>query len=56
MDFSELSYQIEVKDSLDKILEQQCTPDNLKKFDEDFKHDEQFTLTASKEWLSRFRC
>ena len=56
MDFSELSYQSEVRDSLDKILAQQCTPDNLKKFDEDFKHDEQLLSLLSKEWLSRFRC
>ena len=56
MDFSELSYQSEVRDSLDKILAQECTPDNLKKFDEDFKHNEQLTLTANKERLSRFRC
>ena len=41
MDFSELSYQSEVRESLDKILAQQCTPDNLNNFDEDFKHDEQ---------------
>ena len=35
MDFSELSYQREVRDSLDKMLAQQCTPENLKKFDGD---------------------
>ena len=48
MDFSELSYQSEVRDSLDKILAQECTPDNLKKFDEDFKHNEQLTSLLTK--------
>ena len=48
MDFLELSYQSEVRDSLDKILAQQCTPNNLKKFDEDFKHDEQLLSLLAK--------
>jgi len=41
MDFSELSYQCEVSESLDKILAEQCTPEKIKKFDEKIKHDEQ---------------
>jgi alkylation response protein AidB-like acyl-CoA dehydrogenase len=41
MDFSELTHQSEIRDSLDKILLEQCTPEKLKEFDVDFKHDEQ---------------
>ena len=41
MDFSELSHQSEIRDSLDKILIEQCITENLKKFDDKFKHDEE---------------
>ena len=52
MDFSELSHQSEIRDSLDKILLQQCSPENLKRFDVDFKHDEQLlSLLASNGYL-----
>ena len=40
MDFSELSHQGEIRDSLDKILVEHCAPENLKKFDASFKHDD----------------
>lgn len=40
MDFSELTHQIEIKDSLNKILIKQCTPEKLKKYDTTLKHDE----------------
>ena len=40
MDFSELSYQTEVRDSLNKILNEKCSQDKLKKFDDSFKHDD----------------
>ena len=33
MDFSELNYQSEIRESLDKILFEQCTPEKLKEFD-----------------------
>ena len=35
MDFSELTHQSEIRDSLDKILLEQCTPEKLKEFDVD---------------------
>ena len=41
MNFSELSNQAEIRDSLDKILVEHCAPENLKKFDTAFKHDEE---------------
>ena len=40
MDFSELSHQTEIRDSLDKILSERCSQERLKKYDADFKHDE----------------
>ena len=40
MDFSELSHQTEIRDSLDKILSEHCSQERLKKYDADFKHDE----------------
>ena len=39
MDFSELSHQTEIRDSLDKILSEHCSQELLKKYDSDFKHD-----------------
>ena len=40
MDFSELSHQTEIRDSLDKILSEHCSQERLKKYDANFKHDE----------------
>ena len=40
MDFSELSHQTEIRDSLDKILSEHCSQERLKKYDAGFKHDE----------------
>lgn len=52
MDFSELSHQSEIRDSLDKILIEQCIPENLKKFDDKFKHDEDLlSLLATNGYL-----
>jgi alkylation response protein AidB-like acyl-CoA dehydrogenase len=39
MDFSELTHQNEIRDSLNKILEKYCSVENLKEFDDGFKHD-----------------
>ena len=40
MDFSELDYQSKVRDSLNKILADKCSQDQLKNFDDGFRHDE----------------
>ena len=40
MDFSELSHQSEIRDSLDKILSEHCSQVCLKEYDSNFKHDE----------------
>lgn len=40
MDFSELSHQTEIRDSLDKILSEHCSQERLNQYDENFKHDE----------------
>ena len=40
MDFSELSHQTEIRDSLDKILSEHCSQECLKEYDSNFKHDE----------------
>ena len=40
MDFSELSHQTEIRDSLDKILNEHCSQERLKDYDSNFKHDE----------------
>jgi len=40
MDFSELDYQAKVRDSLNKILTDKCSQDELKNFDDGFKHDD----------------
>ena len=40
MDFSELSHQTEIRDSLDKILSEYCSQERLKEYDSGFKHDE----------------
>ena len=40
MDFSELSHQSEIRDSLDKILSEHCSQECLKEYDSNFKHDE----------------
>ena len=39
MDFSELSHQTEIRDSLDKILSEHCSQERLNQYDENFKHD-----------------
>ena len=40
MDFSELSHQREIRESLNKIFSEKCSPEKLKNFDNEFKHDE----------------
>ena len=40
MDFSELSHQREIRESLNKIFSEKCSPKKLKNFDNEFKHDE----------------
>ena len=40
MDFSELSHQTEIRDSLDKILSEHCSQERLKEYDANYKHDE----------------
>ena len=40
MDFSELGHHNEIKDSLNKILGKECSPEKLKEFDVEFKHNE----------------
>ena len=40
MDFSELDYQAKVRDSLNKILTDKCSQDELNNFDDGFKHDD----------------
>ena len=39
MDFSELSHQTEIRDSLDKILSKHCSQEGLKEYDLNFKHN-----------------
>ena len=39
MDFSELTHQTEIRDSLDKILTEHCSQERLKEYDSNFKHD-----------------
>ena len=39
MDFSELTHQTEIRDSLDKILAEHCSQERLKEYDSNFKHD-----------------
>ena len=52
MDFAELSHQSEIRDSLDKILDEECTQEKLKEFDVTFKHDEPLlSLLASNVYL-----
>ena len=48
MDFSELSHQTEIRDSLDKILSEHCSQERLKKYDANFKHDEDSESRAGK--------
>ena len=40
MDFSELSHQQEIRESLNKIFSEKCSTERLKEFDNEFKHDE----------------
>ena len=47
MDFSELSHQTEIRDSLDKILSKHCSQELLKKYDSNFKHDENLLFLLS---------
>tara|TARA_B100000686_G_scaffold345210_1_gene429352 strand:- start:167 stop:1273 length:1107 start_codon:yes stop_codon:yes gene_type:complete len=52
MDFSELAHQNEIRDSLNKILENHCSQEKLKEFDDRFKHDETLlSLLASNGYL-----
>jgi alkylation response protein AidB-like acyl-CoA dehydrogenase len=52
MDFSELSHQSEIRDSLDKIFNEHCSQERLKKYDSNFKHDENLlSILASKGYL-----
>jgi alkylation response protein AidB-like acyl-CoA dehydrogenase len=52
MDFSELSHQSEIRDSLDKIFNKHCSQERLKKYDSNFKHDKNLlSLLASKGYL-----
>ena len=52
MDFSEQSYQTEVRDSLDKILREHCSQECLKAYDSNFKHDENLlSLLSSNGYL-----
>jgi alkylation response protein AidB-like acyl-CoA dehydrogenase len=52
MDFSELSHQTEIRDSLDKILSKHCSQERLKKYDSNFKHDENLlSLLSSNGYL-----
>ena len=52
MDFSELSHQSEIRDSLDKIFNEHCSQERLKKYDSNFKHDKNLlSLLASKGYL-----
>jgi alkylation response protein AidB-like acyl-CoA dehydrogenase len=39
MDFSEQSYQTEIRDSLNKILSEHCSQELLKEYDANLKHD-----------------
>ena len=47
MDFSELSHQTEIRDSLDKILSEHCSQERLNQYDENFKHDEELLSLLS---------
>jgi alkylation response protein AidB-like acyl-CoA dehydrogenase len=52
MDFSELSHQSEIRDSLDKIFNEHCSQERLKKYDSNFKHDKNLlSILASKGYL-----
>ena len=49
MDFSEQSHQIEIRESLDKILSEHCSQERLKEYDTNFKHDESLLSILSAE-------
>ena len=52
MDFSELDHHNEIRDSLNKILGEECSPEKLKEFDVEFKHNETLlSLLANKGYL-----
>ncbi|MDC0443257.1 acyl-CoA/acyl-ACP dehydrogenase [Gammaproteobacteria bacterium] len=52
MDFSELSHQSEIRDSLDKIFNEHCSQERLKEYDSNFKHDKNLlSLLSSKGYL-----
>ena len=52
MDFSELSHQSEIRDSLDKIFNEHCSQECLKEYDSNFKHDKNLlSLLSSKGYL-----
>jgi 3-oxocholest-4-en-26-oyl-CoA dehydrogenase beta subunit len=52
MDFSELSHQSEIRDSLDKILNEHCSQERIKEYDSNFKHDKNLlSLLSSKGYL-----
>ena len=48
MDFSELSHQSEIRDSLDKILSEHCSQECLKEYDSNFKHDQNLLSLLSR--------
>ena len=52
MDFSELSHQSEIRDSLDKIFNEHCSQECLKEYDSNFKHDKNLhSLLSNKGYL-----
>ena len=53
MDFSEQSHQIEIRDSLNKILSEHCSQELLKEYDANFKHDKSLLSILSAEWFFR---
>ena len=58
MDFSELSHQTEIRDSLDKILSEHCSQERLKKYDAVFlkTHLTNCGATATSYTLARQSC
>ena len=49
MNFSEQSHQIEIRESLDKILSEHCSQERLKEYDTNFKHDKSLLSILSAE-------
>ena len=48
MDFSEQLHQAEIRDSLEKILSEHCSQENLKEYDSKFKHDKNLLSLLSR--------